>query len=76
MSFRSALISIAGTFAHFTGHKEPTWPLRKLLEKFSELPEADIQLAEQFLRRCMRLTPEERATAKELVDDPWLTDCA
>ncbi|KAI0707314.1 kinase-like domain-containing protein [Earliella scabrosa] len=63
-----------GTFAHFTAHEEPTWPLRKLLETFSELPEEDVEAAERFLRRCMRLTPEERATAKELVDDPWLAD--
>ena len=63
---------MAGTFANFTTHEEPTWPLRKLLETFSELPEEDVEAAERFLRRCMRLTPEERATAKELVDDPWL----
>ena len=74
-SFRHPVLrAIAGTFAHFTAHEEPTWPLRKLLETFSELSEEDVEAAERFLRRCMRLTPEERATAKELVDDPWLAD--
>ena len=67
-----ALSLILGSFAHFTAHKEPTWPLHKLLKTFSELAEEDIEPAERFLRRCLRLTPEERATAKELVDDPWL----
>ncbi|KIY53354.1 kinase-like protein [Fistulina hepatica ATCC 64428] len=65
-----------GSFAHFTSHEEPTWPLRKLLEQFSHLGEGseDLHAAERFLRRCLRLVPEERATAKDLVDDPWLAD--
>ncbi|OCH96308.1 kinase-like protein [Obba rivulosa] len=65
-----------GSFAHFTAHEEPTWPLRKLLETFSELGEEEVQSAERFVRRCLRLTPEERATTKELIDDPWLADSA
>ncbi|KAH9912037.1 kinase-like domain-containing protein [Fomitopsis serialis] len=60
-----------GTFAHFTDHEEPTWPLRKLLESFSELGD-EVDAAEAFLKRCLQLAPERRATAKELVDDPWL----
>ena len=27
-----------------------------------------------FLRRMLRLDPRERATAKELLDDPWVND--
>ena len=27
-----------------------------------------------FLRRCLRLNPKDRATAKELLDDPWLAE--
>lgn len=61
----------SGGFAHFTVHKEPTWRLRRTLEKYSELGE-DIDAAERFLKRCVQLSPERRATAKELVDDPWL----
>lgn len=63
-----------GTFANFTVHEEPTWALSKLLAEFSELSEGERAHAERFIRRCMRLKPEERATAKELVDDPWLAD--
>lgn len=47
--------------------------MRKLLETFSELEE-EMQPAENFLRRCLRLVPDDRATAKELIDDPWLAD--
>ncbi|KAL1665700.1 kinase-like domain-containing protein [Schizophyllum commune] len=71
---RTVLNCGAGSFAHFTGHQEPTWPLRQLLDRFSELPEAEILPAERFLRRCLRLTPEERASAKDLIDDPWLAE--
>ncbi|KAL1681181.1 kinase-like domain-containing protein [Schizophyllum commune] len=73
---RDRFFKADGSFAHFTQHEEPTWPLRKLLETFSELPAEEIPLAESFLRRCLRLTPEERATAKDLLDDPWLVDSA
>ncbi|KAI0824915.1 kinase-like domain-containing protein [Trametes gibbosa] len=62
----------AGTFAQYVMPEEPAWPLPRLLETFSELDRDDMQLAEHFLKRCLRLNPDERATAKELVDDPWL----
>ncbi|KZT68525.1 kinase-like protein [Daedalea quercina L-15889] len=62
-----------GSFAHFTEHREPTWPLRKLLESESQLGD-EVDLAERFLRRCLQLTPEKRAVARELVDDPWLAE--
>ena len=29
-----------------------------------------------FLRRCLRLNSKDRATAKELLDDPWLAEDA
>ncbi|KAI5899261.1 kinase-like protein [Schizophyllum commune H4-8] len=73
---RDKFFKADGSFSHFTKHEEPTWSLRKLLEKFSELRVEEIPLAESFLRRCLRLTPEERATAKDLIDDPWLADSA
>ncbi|KAL1714120.1 hypothetical protein EV715DRAFT_174831, partial [Schizophyllum commune] len=73
-AYRDKFFKADGSFAHFTQHEEPTWPLRKLLETFSELPAEEVPLAESFLRRCLRLTPEERATAKDLLDDPWLVD--
>lgn len=62
---------MTGSFAHFTKHEEPTWPLRKLLQSFSELGD-DTPRAEEFLRRCLKLAPDKRATATELINDPWL----
>ncbi|KAI0651498.1 kinase-like domain-containing protein [Trametes meyenii] len=73
---RGKFFKLDGSFAHFNGHEEPTWPLRKLLESFSELSDEDVLLAERFLRRCLRLAPEERATAKDLIHDPWLSGSA
>ncbi|EED81523.1 predicted protein [Postia placenta Mad-698-R] len=62
-----------GSFAHFDAHKEPTWTIRRLLETFSlEQDEAEIVEAERFILRCLRLVPEERATAGDLANDTWL----
>lgn len=65
-----------GSFAHFTTHNEPTWPLGRLLDELSflEAGSEDARAAELFLRRCLRLVPEERATARELLSDSWLLD--
>ncbi|EMD34014.1 hypothetical protein CERSUDRAFT_55736, partial [Gelatoporia subvermispora B] len=73
---RDKFFKADGSFAHLTAHEEPTWPLRKLLETFSELGEEEKQSVERFVRRCLCLTPEERAAAKELIEDPWLADSA
>lgn len=62
-----------GTFAHFTSHLEPSWPLRELLVNYALFSdEEDIDAAVVFLRRCLMLQPESRASAKELAEDPWL----
>lgn len=63
-----------GSFAHFTEHKEPTLPLRDLLETFSIIEDCDIEPTEKFLRRCLQLDPRKRDAAKELVNDPWFGD--
>ncbi|KDQ24645.1 hypothetical protein PLEOSDRAFT_33228 [Pleurotus ostreatus PC15] len=44
---------------------------RILLQSFSELGD-DTPRAEEFLRRCLQLAPDKRATATELINDPWL----
>ncbi|THH14064.1 hypothetical protein EW146_g6225 [Bondarzewia mesenterica] len=73
---RHKFFNADGSFAHFTAHEEPTWPLDKLLHKFAlfDPGSEDLKAAERFLRRCLRLIPEERAPARELIDDPWLVD--
>ncbi|KIJ53603.1 hypothetical protein M422DRAFT_73895 [Sphaerobolus stellatus SS14] len=62
-----------GTFAHFTEHESPRWPLAKLLKEFSLLgSQVELDGAENFIRRCLQFTPEDRATATALLEDPWL----
>ncbi|KAI3603905.1 kinase-like protein [Moniliophthora roreri] len=65
-----------GSWKNFTSHEEPTWPLEELLAKFAsiDLQEGNVEAATQFLRRCLQLNPEERASARELLEDPWLVD--
>lgn len=51
-------------------------PEGRTLEKMlrankKELKDPSLFLA--FLRRALRWIPEERPTAKELLEDPWLT---
>ncbi|KAF9495900.1 kinase-like protein [Pleurotus eryngii] len=36
------------------------------------LPDDELRPASDFLRRCLRLNPEERVTAKHLLQDKWL----
>lgn len=36
--------------------------------------DVEVDAAVRFLRRCLQLNPEKRASAKELVDDPWLAE--
>lgn len=63
-----------GTFANFTGHVEPNRTLRELLLELSKNndDEREVDGAVRFLKRCMRLRPEDRASPKDLADDPWL----
>ncbi|KAF5365363.1 hypothetical protein D9757_012129 [Collybiopsis confluens] len=66
----------SGCWKNFTSHEEPTWLLEKLLAEFAsvDLGEDEIIAAGKFLRKCLRMIPEERASARELLRDPWLAD--
>ncbi|EPS95820.1 hypothetical protein FOMPIDRAFT_1131692 [Fomitopsis schrenkii] len=65
-----------GSFAHFTpGHREPAWSLRKMLSEDSELgDDVEVDAVVRFLRLCLQLDPAKRASARELVGDPWFTE--
>ncbi|KAJ7602495.1 kinase-like protein [Mycena polygramma] len=81
--FRAEQLSIwprAGEY--FTGDcqltKKPTvfqWPLEQLILKYHpEMAVHDVVEAVMLIRRCLRLNPNERATAEALLQDPWLKD--
>jgi serine/threonine-protein kinase SRPK3 len=36
------------------------------------LPEAEVTPAAGFIRACLRLNPQERSSAKDLMAHPWL----
>ncbi|KAG8963277.1 hypothetical protein FRC05_004793 [Tulasnella sp. 425] len=40
----------------------------------SQIPEHEIKPAVAFIQRCIRIRPEDRATAQELLSDPWLEE--
>jgi len=50
--------------------------LEKLLDSFAihDAETSELQAAKTFLRRCLQLIPENRASVKELIEDPWLAD--
>ncbi|TFY65750.1 hypothetical protein EVG20_g5339 [Dentipellis fragilis] len=65
-----------GAFTHHSTQDVTTWPLHKCLDMFAVYDPGvdDIAVAEHFLRRCLHLSPEGRARARDLIDDPWLAD--
>ncbi|KAG8746184.1 hypothetical protein FRC10_005700 [Ceratobasidium sp. 414] len=71
---RSRYIKADGSFVHSDFPREPKWSLRRCLARGSSI-ESDGQEVDEavgFLKCCLRLQPENRATAKELAEDLWL----
>ncbi|KAJ7036690.1 kinase-like protein [Mycena alexandri] len=56
--------------------KEPTvfhWPLEDIISKRNNaIPSADVVAIAKLMYQCLRLNPADRATAEELLQDPWL----
>lgn len=48
------------------------WPLIKVLIEKYRMKEYDAILLSNFLRRMLRWSPKNRASAKDLLNDPWL----
>ena len=42
------------------------------LRNYNICTEDEIRDAARFMRRCLQLDPEKRASARELLDDSWL----
>ncbi|QRV78159.1 Serine/threonine-protein kinase [Ceratobasidium sp. AG-Ba] len=65
-----------GTFIHAAMLRHPAWALQKILKDVDyciiHSDEQEVANADAFLRRCLQLRPEDRPTAKELLEDKWL----
>ena len=49
-------------------------PIEACMTVWNVVPEALIDDIGAFVRRSLHLDPNERATAEELLSDPWLAD--
>lgn len=48
------------------------WGIKEILvEKYRIKPTEALFLA-RFLQRCLKWNPKDRASAKDLLDDPWI----
>ncbi|KAJ7231858.1 kinase-like protein [Mycena haematopus] len=81
LSFRAAQLRICPVAAEYFNpscqlKKEPPvlrWPLEDIIGKYSmAIPAAEISGMAKLIYRCLRLNPDDRATAEELLQDPWL----
>jgi serine/threonine protein kinase len=48
------------------------WPVYKVLTEKYRVKEVEARMLSTFLMRMFRWTPKKRASARELLDDPWL----
>ncbi|KAJ7256142.1 kinase-like domain-containing protein [Mycena haematopus] len=81
LSFRAKQLSIcplAGEYFDGTcmsAEERPPifeWPLERIMcAKNTAIPSADISAIIKLMSRCLRLNPNDRATAEELLQDPW-----
>lgn len=53
-----------------------TWSIALWINQHKVVSPEEGEIMAKFLERCLRLNPEDRATAAELVNDPWLGDVA
>lgn len=48
------------------------WPLNRVLMEKYKICEIEATLFSKFLNRMLKWSPKNRASAKDLLDDPWL----
>lgn len=46
-------------------------PFARSLRNYQVLQEVDVLATAKIMQRCLRLNPRDRATAEELLQDPW-----
>ena len=51
---------------------EETRTIEDLLRKYDVLQATDLPSTAAFIVRCLQLDPSKRATAEQLLADPWL----
>ncbi|KAJ6453131.1 kinase-like protein [Mycena sanguinolenta] len=81
-SFRAAQLNVCPRAAEYFNpscqlKKEPPifrWPLEDIIDIYKTIPPVDIPPMAALMYRCLRLNPDERATAEDLLQDPWLED--
>lgn len=63
-----------GTFIHADAPRKSIASLRLMFNTVSSFKndEREVEGVLEFLKRYLRLRPGDRATAKELADDPWV----
>ena len=47
------------------------YPFEISISNYKVVPEADVLSTAALMRRCLRLDPNQRASASELLKDPW-----
>lgn len=50
------------------------WPLELFISATGVVSQEESIIITKFIRRCLRINPVERATAEELLKDPWFDD--
>ncbi|CAE7230966.1 unnamed protein product [Rhizoctonia solani] len=73
---RGKFFKADGTFVHSAAPRHPNWTLRLFLTEEPSVigsNEQDIGAAYDFLKRCLRLRPGDRSSAKDLAKHPWLS---
>lgn len=48
--------------------------LETVIKELTELDGEEFTSTAAFMRRCLDIVPEKRASAQELLSDPWLKD--
>lgn len=68
--YSSDIFTRKGELRHISRLKY--WPLKSVLTEKYLIPEEDAEILSNFLVPMLSLDPLKRATAKEMLEEPWL----